>query len=192
MKGKLVLILLCLAVASFGAFGVASADRNSSAQSQVYVNVDPNIAIQAGVASVNLGTVQTGLKQGSIDFRIDANTQKISLYVVVSNLYKGDDCTNTTVAPILVAVPPGVIVDPANANPVGGHSRTLAYTGTSTQATCFASRVTETVTFESSQNNHFSQNVTVRPSWNQDDPEKPVGEYSGFVSLYALVVLPGV
>jgi hypothetical protein len=48
--------------------------------------------------------------------------------------------------------------------------------------------VTETKAYESSQNNHFSQNVNVVVTWNQDDPEKPMGEYSGCVRLTALVL----
>ena len=192
MKGKLTLILLGLTVASFGAFGVASAERNSNAQSHVYLNVDPNIAVAADAASVNLGAVQTGIFGCHLVFNVDANTQKVQFYSIISRLYKGDDCTGQSVPPIEIAVPPGVTLDAANANPTGGHSHVAAYiAGVATQATCFTGLQTETVTYESSQNNHFSQSVTVSPCWNQTDPEKPVGEYSGFVSLFALVVLPG-
>ena len=42
--------------------------------------------------------------------------------------------------------------------------------------------------FESSQNGHFSQEVAVTCTWNQDDPEKPQGEYSGWVVLAGMVL----
>ncbi|RPH61132.1 MAG: hypothetical protein EHM89_07755 [Acidobacteria bacterium] len=180
------MILLALALASFG---VASADEEDNAQSHVYVVVDPNITILPGAASVNLGTVQTGIFPGRIQFRIDANTEQVQFYAVVSHLYKGDVCTITDVPPIPVALPPGVVMTADAANPVGGSSNVADYTGTAIQNTCFDSHSSRTIRWESAQNGHFSQYVYLTPSWIQADPEKPMGEYSGFVSLWAMVVL---
>jgi hypothetical protein len=50
--------------------------------------------------------------------------------------------------------------------------------------------MTESIIFESAQNNHFSQQVDLVVWWIQDDPEKPMGEYSGCVGMTAWVVLP--
>jgi hypothetical protein len=188
MKGKVVIALLALAIAPFG---VAMADEEDHATAHVFVEVDPNIAVAPDLVSVDLGGIQTGEFDGDIRFRIDANTQKIRLMAGVSYLYKGDDCTNTAVPPILISIPDGVIIDADNANPTGGHSEVAVYLGPFLELPCFVGAGTEWVTFESSQNNHFSQYVTLTPTWIQDDPEKPMGEYSGFVSLWATVVLPG-
>ena len=43
--------------------------------------------------------------------------------------------------------------------------------------------MTESLRFESSQNNHFSQDVFVTVTWIQIDPEQPTGEYSGRVRI---------
>jgi hypothetical protein len=186
MKVKLILAVLCLALAPLG---IASADPADDATAHVYVDVDPNIAVAPAAVSVDLGGVQVGPFGGDIRFRVDANTQQCKFYAVVSHLYKGDDCTNTTVPPIFVSVPEGVIMDAENANPTGGHPDVAVYIGPLKQGTCFDGYRTEEVTFESSQNNHFSQYFSLRPTWLQDDPEKPMGEYSGFVSLWASVVI---
>jgi len=167
---------------------LAVADPDDNASSHVYVVVDPNIAVQPDIVSVNLGSVQTGTFDGDVRFRIDANTQTIRLYTGVSNLYKGNDPTNADVAPILVSLPEGVYMDAENANPTGGHSPVAAYVGPTTIET-FPGHYTEWVSFESSQNNHFSQYMTLTPTWTQTDPEKPMGEYSGVVALWAMIVL---
>ena len=46
---------------------------------------------------------------------------------------------------------------------------------------------TDYIGFESSQPGYFSQNVFVTVAWNQDDPEKPQGQYSGLVTLLATI-----
>jgi hypothetical protein len=51
----------------------------------------------------------------------------------------------------------------------------------------FPTQRSETIGFESSQNNRFSQDVTVTVCWDQDDDEKPMGEYSGVVKLTSMI-----
>lgn len=189
MKGKFVLVLL--AVLMLGTLGVAYADPDDNAASHVYVNVDPNIAVAPQLISVALGSVQTGPFSGGITFRVDANTQKVKFMAGVSPLYKGDDPTDPTVPPIVVAREPGVGMVADDGNPTGGHAPSAVYlTGGGQVIGGFPSLVTEWVTFESSQNNHFSQNFVLTPTWVQTDPEKPMGEYSGVVALWAMIVLP--
>src|SRR6267143_7244932 len=89
MKGKIILMSLALALASVG---VACADSAGNAASHVFVVVDPNISILPGLAHVSLGSIQTGSFPGRIAFRIDANTEAVQFYAVVSDLYKGDVC----------------------------------------------------------------------------------------------------
>jgi hypothetical protein len=49
---------------------------------------------------------------------------------------------------------------------------------------------TDYLTIESSQGGHFRQYVTTSVCWDQNDPEKPEGEYGGVVALWGFVV-PG-
>ena len=46
---------------------------------------------------------------------------------------------------------------------------------------------TESIILEASDAGHFSQNVTTTVYWNQDDNEKPTGDYLGVIKLMALI-----
>jgi len=166
---------------------VAYADLEGSASAHVYVKVDPNVAVGAQ-AIVDAGTVQMGEFCATVQFRVDANLQAVYLYAAASPLYKGDDPTNDEVLPIPLALSSGIEIAPTNANPMEGGSNVAAYTSTSVDIDGFPGTTTEMICFESSQNNHFSQDVFVTVCWNQDDPEKPTGEYSGKVKLWALLM----
>jgi hypothetical protein len=63
----------------------------------------------------------------------------------------------------------------------------LAYGTTPIFVGPYAGLATVIGAFGSGQNNHFSQNVTVTPTWNQTNPELPTGEYSGLVTLTAVI-----
>ena len=184
MKKSLILVALaCLAFA-----GLAYADLNDYASSHVYVNVVPNISISPAAATVALGTIQTGSFGSGITFRIDANTEQVKFQAGVSRLYKGDCPTCVLVAPIDIAAG-GVGIVAEAAMPTGGHSSTAVFDGDYLDIQDgFMGRKTEWVTFESAQNNHFSQSITLTPTWVQPDAEKPIGEYSGVVALWAMVV----
>lgn len=168
----------------------ATADMTDNAASHVFVNIVPNIAVSATDGNVAAQSLQTGEIDVPISFRIDANTEAVDLSVLVTNLYKGNDPAGTEVAPILPSGG-GVQIDPDNANEMaGGDGFAEFVTGgsyTNDKGT-FEGMQTQEVIFESSQNGHFSQNVEVIPSWSNSDDEKPVGQYSGYVVLYAAVV----
>ena len=166
---------------------VAYADMEGSASAHVYVKVDPNVAVGAE-AIVDAGTVQTGDFTATIKFRVDANLQAVYLYAAASPLYKGDDPTNNDVLPIPLELSAGIEIAPTNANPMEGGSNVAGYTSAAVDIEGFPGITTEMICFESSQNNHFSQDVFVTVVWNQDDPEKPTGEYSGKVKLWALLM----
>ena len=177
-----VLALLAFVTASF-------ADQESSATRRVVAKVKANIGV--GSANPTPAEIQTGRFNIKIPFRIDANTQFIKITVVVSNLYKADD-PNSSVPPIVPSGPraglDGVGVVPANGNESGGSGDNFLVFTTSGDIGAFRGRQTETGTFESSQAGKFSQDVIVTAWWLQDDPEKPIGDYSGFVKLTAAVV----
>lgn len=189
----LILACLMLAVAV-----PAYADLENAASCHVYVNVDPNIGIMPVMPYFDLGHVQTGLFTGIIPFQVDANTEQVRLAAAASHLYKGDvyvPGTPPEVQPIMLNMQsidqllPGITIHAAAGNPIGGASNHLLYTQ-QTDVEGFPGWMTGSVVFESAQNNHFSQLVDMAVTWDQSDPEKPMGEYSGAVALFAWVVLP--
>lgn len=183
---KLALMIMVLCAAGFG---TALADETSSGQAHVFVNVNPNIAVQPLAPIIDLGTMQTGLLHGLITYRVDANTEGLMFWAAASNLYKGNDPNNNEVPPIAVDLPSGVEITAQFGNPIGGHSNVANYTGP-VDVGGFPGFITEQIQFESSQNGHFSQEASTVITWTQPDNEKPMGEYSGNVQLWAMTVLP--
>lgn len=180
------LLVLVLALVVIGAASYSYADPAASAVAHVTLTINPNIALQVIESHVNMGTTQTGDVQFPIRFRIDANTQSVGISGLVTKLYKGDAPNISEVEPIPVNLTAGLLIDPEFANEVAGGDGIASYVGTADYLG-FAGEVTEALTFESGQNNHFSQDVTVAPTWNNADEEKPQGEYSGYVVLYATI-----
>ena len=183
MRKGLVIILglvLCLAFAP-----AAFADRSGDATAHVYVWVDPNITVNVVTGNVDLGSVQTGEFSGSIEFRVDSNVEQVGLWCAVSNLYKGD-LNDGFVDPIQVSGP--ATIAPTNATPQAGGSNVGALDVDADVNGLPGKIMAGPIFFESSQDGHFSQNVLVSCGWNQDDPEKTIGEYSGFVILYAIIL----
>jgi hypothetical protein len=175
-----------LAVALFCFAGMAMADTEGHAVAHVYVVVDPNISVGVITPNVDLATVQTGLIPGILTFRVDANVEQAAFCVGASDLYKGDDPTDPEVAPIPVDRESGVDIQPTDANPVQGGSYNADYEEPWTYE-LFNGWMTGYILFESSQAGYFSQDVYVTLNWTQDDPEKPQGEYSGWVGFWAFI-----
>jgi hypothetical protein len=192
---KRTLIVLAVAGLLMAWAGFAYADPEDAATCHVFVDVDPNIGVMPVAPYFDLGSVQTGPFTGIIPFRIDANTQQVRIQAAASYLFKGNDPLGTEVPPILLCMepddfgPPGIDIFAANANPVGGGGHRAVYSQQS-DVDGFPGWSTDSITFESSQNNHFSQQVDLHVTWVQDDPEKPMGEYSGAVAMFAWIVLP--
>lgn len=192
---KRTLIVLAAASLVLTWAGFAYGDPESNASCHVFVNVDPNIGVMPVMPYFDLGTVQTGMFTGIIPFQIDANTEQVRLQAAASYLYKGNDPDSIFVDPILLFMeadefgPAGIEIFATYGNPIGGASHRAIYSQ-QTEINGFPGWSTEYVTFESAQNNHFSQLVDLWVNWIQDDPEKPMGEYSGAVALFAGVVLP--
>jgi hypothetical protein len=166
--------------------GTAFADTTGVAWGHVYVNVVSNIAVSVITGNVNLGSVQMGQFPGEVTFRVDANAEAVNLSAAATQLYKGDDPTNPTVAPIPLYTTAGALIEPTDASPFNGGSDIAQFTSPFNY-NGFLGMQSDYIPFESSQPGYFSQNVFVTVSWNQDDPEKPQGQYSGWVCLYASI-----
>jgi hypothetical protein len=169
--------------------GVALADIQGEAVAQVYVDVVANVAVGVETAVVDLGAIQSGVFSGEVIFRIDANQETLDLQAAVTNLYKGDSATAEAIIPIATAL--GVLVEPENGNEIEAGDNILAYEDTPITLNGLAGLQTEIGTFESGQAGHFSQVVFVTFAWDQIDPELPMGEYSGFCALRAMVLPNG-
>jgi hypothetical protein len=178
----------------------ALADTEAHGEQHVYVIVESNITIGglsdnnddypgngSAVEDVFLGRFQTGLICGWIRWRVDANTEAIRFCLGASDLWKGDDPNNPSVEPIPLYKENGVEFDIEFGNPALGQDAFVDFVSQSTLGD-FPIWQTEYVTFESSQNGHFSQFVMTNVCWEQDDPEKPTGQYSGVVALWGFVV----
>jgi hypothetical protein len=175
--------LACVALAA-----PAFADETSEATAEVFVQVNPNVTLEALDPFVDLGTVQTGVFQGLIPWRVDANTQNVLFWASASGLYKGDDPTDPETPPIPLDEEAGIQIHIPDGGPVRGEDEFLSYTG-GTTIEDFPGLETEATEYESSQVGHLSQDIDMYVWWNQDDPEKPIGEYSGLVRLSAMIVL---
>ena len=187
MKG-LLFAVLGIAVFAGLLFVPAYADTSSSAVGEVQVIVNPNVAVSIPENPPEVNH-QTGDVSVTLTFVVDANQQEVCLFAEASDLWKGDDPTNPDgVAPIPVDTDVPVVIQPLHANPIHSGTNKAAFIGAGTPIGEFPTLLTDTICFESSQNNRFSQPVDVTITWNQDDAEKPTGEYSGMVRLTALVV----
>lgn len=178
--------MLFLAACIFAIAGFAIAEETGHATAHTFVDVDPNIAVNVLTPNVDLGTIQMGMFPGVFLFRVDANVEMVTLWVEATYLYKGNDPFDPLVPPILIDREIGVTVSPANANPIEGGRNVLMFDEL-TDYNGFVAWLTDDMEFESSQPGYFSQDVMVTLQWRQEDPEKPQGEYSGWVLLFASV-----
>ena len=174
-------------------------DLSGHASTHVFLQIDPNISMSAAAPEVDGGTLQMGQALVLIDFRIDANTEAVQLSAIVTPLYKGNDPTGVEVLPIPVDLPAGVAIDAVNANEIQGGDGIAPYLDPTPGAVpipdlvdapegLFPGHPTVEVIYESSQSGHFSQDLTLAVAYQNDDPEKPQGEYSGYVVLFGGVV----
>jgi hypothetical protein len=182
--------LTILAVALFFiavAVSPASADTTNSAVASMYVNVVSNVAISSATPLVNLGSIQKGFFPATFVWRIDSNNEAVSFFLEASNLYKGDDPTDTVVKPIRLATAIPVSFTIENGNEMASGDNKGSWTGIGKPIGIYPTAVTENVAYESSQNGHFSQNLTTVLTYNQSDQEQPMGQYSGKVRLTAFL-----
>jgi len=156
------------------------------ATAHAHVVVSSNISVVALTPNVDLGTVQVGTFPGVIVFRVDANVEMVSLWCVGTSLYKGNDPRDPQVAPIVLYRDGGARLEPTSAAPIQGGSTVAPFLET-VDFNGFTGWISDRIAFESSQPGYFSQDVILTLTWDQPDPEKPRGEYSGWVILWASV-----
>ena len=156
----------------------------------VHVVVHADISIGGGSPPsgiVDMGRMQTGPVCAWVRWWVEANTEAVRFYVAASDLWKGSDPYDASVAPIPLHRPGGVEFDVEFGAPIRGQGPIRPFRA-QIQVSGFPAWQTDYLTIESSQEGHFSQYVTTSMCWNQDDPEKPQGEYGGVVALWGFVV----
>jgi len=183
--------LAFVALVGLAAFRVAStavyADTTSTATTQVHVTINPNIAVSATQQVWDLGTYQNGSFFATTQWRVDANVEAVQFCLQASDLYKGGDPSNADVPPIPLDSNTPATITGEHANEINGGDNRALWIGQGSSVGGFPTKRTESVTYESSQSGHFSQVVTTTIYYNQDDPEKPQGQYSGIIKLLALI-----
>lgn len=165
----------------------APADTKNAAVASVYVQVVPNVSVATVTPLLDLGTVQTGFFSAVLTWKVDANMESVKFFLEASNLYKGDDPLNSTVAPIPVAVNQPAKINAQFGNEINSGDNMALWGAAGDPIGAYPTVATETVTYESSQNGHFSQNVITTIAYFQPDPEQPTGQYSGKVRLTVLL-----
>ena len=180
-----------VALVGLAALRVAStavyADTTSTATTQVHVTINPNIAVSATQQVWDLGTYQNGSISATTQWRVDANVEAVQFCLQASDLFKGGDPTNTDVPPIPLDSNSPALISGEHANEINGGDNRALWVGAGPTVNNFPTKKTESVTYESSQSGHFSQVVTTTVTYNQNDPEKPQGQYSGVIKLLALI-----
>ena len=182
MKAMLLTILGTLVLSA----GVTLADTQGNAQADVFVIVKPNVAVGVITPLVNLGEVQTGKFGGEITFRVDANVQIVGLNIAVSNLYKDNVATSPWQIPVDMDAGVVIVNKLEIMEQPAGSDNVLQYQS-ATSVGPYLGQLTETGQFSAGQDGRFSQNVVVKPSWDQKDNELPEGEYSGLVIFTAVI-----
>lgn len=169
------------------AYGPASADPSSKAVASVFVNVHPTIAITPKTPVVNAGTIQTGDFSATIIYTIGANLEKVSMFLEASDLFKGDDPLGKDVNPIKLNTGRPAEITAQFGRRTQGLPNAATWNAAGNPIGAYPTSKTETVTYESSQKGHFSQDVACRIWYTQPDPQKAMGQYGGKVRLTTFI-----
>lgn len=174
---KLLVILLALAVTSIAR--PTSASTSASVVFSVHVTVAPSITVAVPHCDVEAGAIGTGEFEAQMLLRVDANMDKVGIFVEASDLFKGDDPSGADVAPIPVKA---AKLEAENPGPTHDDGDRTDFRGVGTPIGDFQTKKTNTVWIEGSR--QFGVGVL----YFQADPERPQGEYSGKIRLTALLL----
>lgn len=183
--------LLIVAVALIMVAGTAWAVEQDSPPAHVTVSVDAVLAVGAGsIMSADLGSMNIGTASATVCFRIDANQQDVWLQTIATDLWKGDVATADDFKIVIAGVNPpvagaGALVQPAIGNQISLPTNILPWIANVATIGGLPAMTTTVGHFESGQWGHFSQEVCVTVDYENDNPELPQGEYSGWIKIVA-------
>lgn len=191
MKKVLITIAICAMLSMVANVYAVYADTTGSATTLVFCDVVANLGIVPLITVADGGDIQADQEaKVSVPFKIDANTQDITMSAFVSNLYKGDDPANSDADPILISGR-GVGMVPERGGEVGGELDEVALYDRPGVVDSYPGMYTQTIQLEASDVGHFSQNVVVSAAWKTTDDEQPMGTYSGLIEVTAGTFLRG-
>jgi len=179
VRNALLVVLVCSPVAGGATRGSATAI--------VRVRVERTVSVGVIAGAVDAGVVDTGAVTARVGFRVEANSPSVTLYVEATGLHKAGDANAAGAAAIPIDRAAGVVIAPTDAAPAGRTSNVATWSE-STAIDGMPAEKSEAIRFASSQSGNFSQDVHVTVTWDQSDPEKPVGMYTGRVRLTAMVL----
>jgi len=161
---------------------ISMAESDDNDASKVSVKITPHIAVQTQKASIYLGNVVQGEFDGELTFLVQANNDVVSLSVAATDLYKGMD-VNSRVTPLRLSHQ-GAFIFANGASPIDGEDNNATWIGNDS-ISGFPAMLSEPISFESSRNGYFDNEVDVQVRWNIDNPGQAEGEYGGYVTLWA-------
>lgn len=144
----------------------------------------------------DLGDHQPGLVPGTFTFFVEANVQQIEFSCGATDLFKGGITMDYTPGddhddPIPLDKDFGCTISMDGATPQGGNSPTASFAGGLTDL--LEGIQSDWVVWKTNAINFHanfpepSRNVSIHLRWNHSNPEQRIGEYSGFVKLYAMI-----
>jgi len=157
----------------------------------VQAQLDPFIAVAPVNNIVQIPSTSTGDFSGSFSFLVESNTASVSVYAIVTNLYKDTDPSDTTVEPIDVNTAAGVDISPSSARTIMGSDWNAAFTSTTSvnkPSGMFDAHQTEQVNMESNQGGVFDQDIDLTVTWTRDETLRPAGVYGGYIQLFVSAV----
>ncbi|MBT8149299.1 MAG: hypothetical protein HKO71_02925 [Pseudomonadales bacterium] len=162
--------------------------KSDTAVAHVYVNVIPNIAVQAisqPIADIP-AVMPTGAFPIAAQFNIAANTDRVEIGCVASALHRAAVPSSTD--RIDVKKNMGCSIDAVLANPLNGAAARAQYQQDVTvDIGGFPASPTNLVAFQSYQDARFNMNVSLVVHYDFDRLNMPQGQYGGVVKLVALI-----
>ena len=166
---------------------VAGGAARDSAVAVVRVEVRRTVAVGVLAGTVKAGVVEAGAVRAIVGFRVDSNSPAVTLYVEATGLHKAGDADARDPAAIPVDRAAGVVIAPTHAAAAGRTSNVATY-AESTSVDGMPAEKSEPIRFASARSAAFSQDVYVTVTWDQCDPQQPVGTYAGRVKLTAMIM----
>ncbi len=166
---------------------IASAEVQQHAETTVFVNIDSTLAVMAE-DSKDLGTTMTGAFGKAVTFKVQSNNEQLRMSAAATHLYKGMD-PNSEVAPLMVIAKEGVTITPSAGTRLlseGGDNTLALNDDTYEHSSGMKGMMSETGSFESSENGTWDQYVDVDFQWDVPSTQTE-GEYGGYVSLWVYI-----
>ncbi len=152
------------------------------------VTPSPSIKVLAKTATTNAGMIAPGDFSVTMDFTIESNASKVSLYLEASDLYWGGDATDPRkIGPIGLNTGRAVEIIVPSGRRIAGPPNVVSWLGTGNPIANFPGKKTETVTYEFPSTGNAVQNVSCKFWYAHSNALRRAGQYGGQVRLNAFL-----